>query len=236
MSHSADPHHLFVLEQILSLDKDDGTICSFDVTVCGRAVVFISDTSADSSETNNGSPCLGSVLLSTATNASDATEGLCTALASSTPLSVSGFRIPWFGEADLRPRCLKLSPEGDFCLIGTENGCLFVLNSKSLIPDFEPQDRDVNHREWAKRTAKGMAVSAKHSKRVFGALSGNGDVVNVPSSRCAHPSSVLWWTTQDQRSMAVVGSLTGWIVIVDLIDGKEVSLSLNFRLKIGIMH
>lgn len=43
--------------------------------------------------------------------------------------------------------------------------------------------------------------------------------------RTTHPSSVVWWCPQDRHNYAIIGTKLGWIVLVDLIEGKEVGFS-----------
>jgi hypothetical protein len=35
----------------------------------------------------------------------------------------------------------------------------------------------------------------------------------------------VWWCPQDKRNYAIIGTKLGWIVLVDLIEGKEVGFS-----------
>ena len=47
---------------------------------------------------------------------------------------------------------------------------------------------------------------------------------DAPSSRCFNPTTLNWWTTNQEveRSYALVGTQAGCVLIVDLIDGKEI--------------
>ena len=110
--------------------------------------------------------------------------------------------------------------------------------TQTLCPQFEPSgaDRDPNHKEWSRTNLVMVNNGVSASRRVFGSL-GSSEAVqatmdgtstpatnaaNVPSSRCFHPTALVWWTTKDNLSLAVVGTYYGWVLIVDLIDGKEV--------------
>ena len=141
-------------------------IVSFAASPCGRLVIFAAANPAESGEglgggTNDSSsdnrPCLGSILLSKCDESSSlllppATN--CDSTHESVETDVQW--LPWYQDTKYRPTCLTLSPESDFCLIGCENGSLFILSTKTLCPGFEPRtDKDSNHRDWSnKRTHK----------------------------------------------------------------------------------
>lgn len=219
MSEAVDLQHLFQLDQVLVVDDGGGqvgggcgagggrVILSHDVSQCGRTVVFVAGRHQPASppkEASLGAWCRAGT-------------------------DTVGSWIPWFEDADLSPTAVSLSTENDFCLVGCVNGALYVVPVRVLCPAFDPVKHDPNAKEWTRKKITAVNVRGA-GKRVFGSLDRNdgeavaGTQANVPTTRCTYPTSILWWTTQDLHSMAVVGTRSGWVVIVDLIDGKEVSL------------
>ena len=142
-------------------------IVSFSASPCGRLVVFaaasLSETGPDSPENR---PFIGAVLLSSNPESSLLPLSTnCDSIRESVEAEVQW--LPWFQDSKYRPTCLTLSPESDFCLIGCENGSLFILSTKTLCPaGFEPRtDKDSNHRDWSnKRTHKIYPIDFSDSK------------------------------------------------------------------------
>ena len=42
-------------------------------------------------------------------------------------------------------------------------------------------------------------------------------------ARRAMPVSICWWATNESKALAIVGTNHGLVIIIDLVDGKEVS-------------
>ena len=137
-------------------------IVSFTASPCGRLVVFAAASLAETCEAPSPDsadtrPFLASVLLSKSEEPGPTAATVNSNCDSSSELVNFEVQwLPWFQDPKLRPTCLTLSPDSDFCLIGCENGSLFIVSIKTLCPGFEPRtDRDLSHKDWsAKRTHK----------------------------------------------------------------------------------
>ena len=46
----------------------------------------------------------------------------------------------------------------------------------------------------------------------------------VEMARRAMPNSICWWATAEGKALAIVGTNHGFVIIVDLVDGKEVNI------------
>ena len=51
--------------------------------------------------------------------------------------------------------------------------------------------------------------------------------------RRAMPVSISWWATNESKALAIVGTNHGLVIIIDLVDGKEVSFLQNMPLRRG---
>ena len=141
-------------------------IVSFAASPCGRLVVFAASSLA--SETGDGHsnghsesaysdtrPFIGAALLTKA-DESRVQASNCdpNKIGSQEAIEVDVQWLPWFQDVSYRPSCATLSPECDFCLIGCENGSVFIISTKTLCPGFDPKlEKDLNHKDWSnKRT------------------------------------------------------------------------------------
>ncbi len=146
-------------------------IVAFTASLCGRLVIFAAaDLSSEAGEghSNNGNevqtvearPFIGAALLSKSQDSSP--TSLTTTATTTTTANCDSNRelveaevlwLPWFQDTKYRPTCLTLSPESDFCLIGCENGSLFIISTKTLCPGFDATrlERDLNHKEWTNK-------------------------------------------------------------------------------------
>ena len=148
-------------------------IVSFAASPCGRLVVFAAaDLSSEAGEghCNNGSevptsetrPFISAALLSKSQESSPTSLATATTTTTTTSANCDSNRelveaevlwLPWFQDTKYRPSCLTLSPDSDFCLIGCENGSLFIISTKTLCPGFDATrlERDLNHKDWTNK-------------------------------------------------------------------------------------
>eukprot|EP00095_Tigriopus_kingsejongensis_P005381 maker-scaffold1024_size69702-snap-gene-0.11 protein:Tk05381 transcript:maker-scaffold1024_size69702-snap-gene-0.11-mRNA-1 annotation:"PREDICTED: uncharacterized protein LOC103572785" len=110
--------------------------------------------------------------------------------------------LAWFAHDDLHPQCVALSGGQDMAVIVCRSGRIFVCPTHAFWPDTPPElSRDANHREWSSATLSLITKSAQVEER------------------CARPKSVLWWTTQDFQSVAIIGTESGSLITLDLVTG-----------------
>lgn len=64
--------------------------------------------------------------------------------------------------------------------------------------------KDANYRDWSKATLTQITQSA------------------AVEAQCAQPRCVLWWTTQDFQSVAIIGTAQGCLISLDLVTGQVV--------------
>jgi hypothetical protein len=194
-------------------------IVSFDASPCGRLIIFAAGCFSEAGEaTPENRPFIGAALLSKCDSV--ATTNCDSTIRESGEAEVQ--YTNWFQDTKYRPTCLTLSPESDFCLIGCENGSLFIISTKTLCPAFDAKpERDLNHKDWSnKRTHKVYPIGNCAETKASAAL------------RSDHPTSVSWWSPQDNHSYAIIGTHSGWIVLIDLASGKEVGFThlTNFKI------
>jgi hypothetical protein len=125
-------------------------IVSFASSPCGRMVVFVASTSADVCESPvdpRDRAFLGAIAI---TVEDDLRRKL--AVSDVDPFKFDVHWIPWFQDANFKPSCVTLSPECDHCLVGCENGSLFVIPTKVLCPKFELRTtKDPVFKDWPSR-------------------------------------------------------------------------------------
>ena len=98
----------------------------------------------------------------------------------------------------MTPQSLCFSTQNDLLLIGTCSGILSVIPTKLLI-----NESSVQH-----GSKKVRVVKAKDEAEI---------------GRRAMPISISWWATNESKALAIVGTNHGLVIIIDLVDGKEVS-------------
>ena len=109
--------------------------------------------------------------------------------------------ISWFQDTALTPLIFCFSNQDDLLLIGTSSGVLCVLPTKSLLSE-----------------------SSGGHKKVRIVRSSN----DIEYSRRSEPTAISWWATNEAKALAVLGTSQGIIIIVDLVDGKEVRSIVEF--------
>ena len=111
--------------------------------------------------------------------------------------------VNWFNDPLMTPQTLCFSTQNDLLLIGTCSGILSVIPVKLLLTfDFGVH---------AGSSKKVRVVKAKDENEV---------------GRRAMPVSICWWATNESKALAIVGTNHGFVIIIDLVDGKEVSYAL----------
>ena len=103
--------------------------------------------------------------------------------------------ISWFQDCLFNPLIFCFSTQDDLLLIGTTSGVLCVVPTKSLLMESGGGNKKV---------------------RIVRSLN------EVEFSRRADPSSISWWATNEAKALAILGTKLGLVIIVDLVDGKEV--------------
>ena len=98
----------------------------------------------------------------------------------------------------MTPQSICFSTQNDLLLIGTCSGILSVIPTKLLI-----NESSVQH-----GSKKVRVVKAKDEAEI---------------GRRAMPVSISWWATNESKALAIVGTNHGLVIIIDLVDGKEVS-------------
>ena len=106
--------------------------------------------------------------------------------------------INWFSDSLMTPQSICFSTQNDLLLIGTCSGILSVIPTKLLI-----NESSVQH-----SSKKVRVVKAKDEAEI---------------GRRAMPVSISWWATNESKALAIVGTNHGLVIIIDLVDGKEVS-------------
>ena len=107
--------------------------------------------------------------------------------------------ISWFNDSLMIPQSLCFSTQNDLLLIGTCSGILTVIPTKLILSE----SGTVQH-----GSKKVRVVKAKDEAEI---------------GRRAMPVSISWWATNESKALAIVGTNHGLVIIIDLVDGKEVS-------------
>ena len=107
------------------------------------------------------------------------------------------------------PQSLCFSTQNDLLLIGTCSGILTVIPTKLILSE----SGTVQH-----GSKKVRVVKAKDEAEI---------------GRRAMPVSISWWATNESKALAIVGTNHGLVIIIDLVDGKEVSILQNMPLRRG---
>ena len=111
------------------------------------------------------------------------------------------------------PQSLCFSTQNDLLLIGTCSGILTVIPTKLILSE----SATVQH-----GSKKVRVVKAKDEAEI---------------GRRAMPVSISWWATNESKALAIVGTNHGLVIIIDLVDGKEVSILQNIPLcREGFVH
>ena len=105
----------------------------------------------------------------------------------------------------MTPQSLCFSTQNDLLLIGTCSGILSVIPTKLLF-----SENSVQHGGGSKRV---RVVRGKDEAEI---------------GRRAMPVSISWWATNESKALAIVGTNHGFVIIIDLVDGKEVSVNFHF--------
>ena len=101
----------------------------------------------------------------------------------------------------MTPQSLCFSTQNDLLLIGTCSGILTVIPTKLILSG--ESATTVQH-----GSKKVRVVKAKDEAEI---------------GRRAMPVSISWWATNESKALAIVGTNHGLVIIIDLVDGKEVS-------------
>ena len=105
--------------------------------------------------------------------------------------------ISWFNDPLLVPHTLCFSTQDDLLLIGTCSGILSVIPTKLLFLD----------PTLGSSIKKVRVVRARDEAEI---------------GRRAMPTSISWWATNESKALAIVGTNHGFVIIIDLVDGKEI--------------
>lgn len=118
--------------------------------------------------------------------------------------------INWFSDPLMTPQTLCFSTQSDLILIGTCSGILSVIPTKLLMT--ESGASLINH--GGSSSKKVRVVKGKDEAEV---------------GRRAMPVSISWWATNESKALAIVGTNHGFVIIIDLVDGKEVRKLIKTR-------
>ena len=102
----------------------------------------------------------------------------------------------WYADAQLRPQALALSTNDDLLLVGCHCGVLCVIPFK-LFSD----------------TSNVIGSKKVRVVRTFD---------DAEANRRSKPTSVCWWATHEAKALVIVGTHSGHVLLIDLVDGKEV--------------
>ena len=105
--------------------------------------------------------------------------------------------VSWFNDPLLVPQTLCFSTQDDLLLIGTCSGILSVIPAKLLFMD----------PTFSSSSKKVRIVRARDEAEI---------------GRRAMPSSISWWATNESKALAILGTNHGYVIIIDLVDGKEI--------------
>ena len=105
--------------------------------------------------------------------------------------------VSWFNDPLLVPQTLCFSSQDDLLLIGTCSGILSVIPAKLLFMDTT----------FSSSSKKVRIVRARDEAEI---------------GRRAMPSSICWWATNESKALAILGTNHGYVIIIDLVDGKEI--------------
>lgn len=202
MSEIPDEHRLFQLVQLVGLAEYYGdhvhnkTLLSCAVTPCGGGKVAVATLSHHDASLHSES------------------ENLSNKDVVSSPLVVSlsleddnSFRVHWSGwyaDPGLRPRVVALSWNGEVVVVACRDGIIAVGPLKSLCPPLTAGE------VASKKGFKLVQVPKKSEDR------------EAECRRRLQPTSLSWWSTPESKALALVGTHSGYVVIVDLVDGKEI--------------
>ena len=160
-------------------------IVSFSSSPCGRLVVLAAACSSETGEPNpdtaENRPFLASVLLSKSEDCNTAAAGVSISYCdfNNELIDFDVQWLPWFQDTKLKPTCLTLNPECDFCLIGCENGSFFIISTKTLCPGFELRtDKDSSHKDWSTKRAH-KVYPIDHSPEIKGKYFLNTVVIKI---------------------------------------------------------
>ena len=101
-----------------------------------------------------------------------------------------------YNECLFNQNVLHFQLSDDLLLIGTSSGALCVVPSKSLFLEHGGANKKV-------RIVRGGHDQAVCSRRV-------------------DPTAICWWATNEAKVLAVLGTRHGFLIIIDLVDGKEI--------------
>lgn len=102
--------------------------------------------------------------------------------------------IHWYNDPLMNPQTLCFSTQNDLLLIATCSGILAVVPTKQILNSHH------HHR-------KVRVVKAKDESEI---------------ARRAMPMAIAWWATNESKALAIVGTNHGLVIIIDLVDGKEI--------------
>ena len=105
--------------------------------------------------------------------------------------------VSWFNDPLLVPQTLCFSTQDDLLLIGTCSGILSVIPAKLLFLD----------PTLSSSSKKVRVVKARDEAEI---------------GRRAMPTSISWWATNESKALAILGTNHGFVIIIDLVDGKEI--------------
>ena len=103
--------------------------------------------------------------------------------------------LSWFSDPLLIPQTLCFSTQNDLLLIGTCSGILCIIPTKLLLTENVTNSKKIR------------LVKPKDESEI---------------ARRAMPVSISWWATNESKALAILGTNHGFIIIVDLVDGKEI--------------
>ena len=107
--------------------------------------------------------------------------------------------ISWFSSESLAPQAIAFNPLGDYALILTSGFQLLVISILRLVPE---------NRVFGKQESSGLGWEKEVLTRVY---PGPGEEAWGP------PTSLLWWETSDFLQLALVGTQSGFLVVINLV-------------------
>ena len=108
-------------------------------------------------------------------------------------------QLSWFSSESLAPLAIAFNPLGDYALLVTSSLHLLVVSMAQLLPD---------SRVYGAQSSSGLGWEGELITRLYG---GPGD------EAWGAPSSLLWWETSDFLQLALVGTQSGVLVVVNLV-------------------
>jgi hypothetical protein len=206
-------------ENGVDADKTDGddAIVDWAATEGSDAVVFVTQRSTD----------VCSIAITTPTGAEeDAGVG--------GEVGMSLKALKWFDNEDLRARAIAFSTEEDFVIVAAKKGDLIVVPAVILLPEGARKSKGARKMFKLQRTENKvhflLFLGKDHNSRFWSSSTVTKVTTLSSSPQDEHPRqppphvpcSVLWWTTQDFRSLGLVGTKSGHLSCVDLVSGREV--------------